>query len=122
MVEDANKSLLDRIERLEKALCDKQSVQKQQKQKKTDEVVTADEYAKCAISNRATSNEIADMYIRLSEAEIGHIDMLHKAVVALIEKYRREKGEPTASMQAVWDWEHERSIEQVAYTRKLLES
>lgn len=38
------------------------------------------------------------------------IKLSHDAVVALIEGYRKEKGEPPTPMMAVYDYIHERQI------------
>jgi hypothetical protein len=38
---------------------------------------------------------------------------LHNAVTAVIQKYRREKGEPPADMLAVYNYLHEKAIDDV---------
>lgn len=48
----------------------------------------------------------------LSAEEMKHMQMLHNQVVKLIENYRKEKGEPLASMLAVYDYLHEKFIEE----------
>ena len=48
----------------------------------------------------------------LSAEEMKHMQMLHNQVVKLIENYRKENGEPPASMLAVYDYLHEKFIEE----------
>lgn len=48
----------------------------------------------------------------LSAEEMKHMQMLHNQVVKLIENYRKEKGEPPTSMLAVYDYLHEKFIEE----------
>ena len=47
------------------------------------------------------------------------IKILHDAVVALIEGYKKENGEPPAPMMAIYDYTHERQISQAAAIRVL---
>ena len=43
----------------------------------------------------------------------------HDAVVALIEGYKKEKGEPPAPMMAIYNYMHERQINQAAGIKAL---
>lgn len=43
----------------------------------------------------------------------------HDTVVAIIEAYRKERGEPPAPMMAVYNYLHERQISQAAAIRNL---
>lgn len=47
------------------------------------------------------------------------IKMQHDAIVALIEGYRKEKGEPPAPMMAIYNYMHERQINQAAAIKTL---
>lgn len=76
-----------------------------------DELEGAEEYAKEAIYYKAEHPELAKTFFELSIEEMRHVDILHGRVVELIEKHRKEKGEPPAPMMAVYEYLHKRNIE-----------
>lgn len=47
----------------------------------------------------------------LSVEELGHSERLHERVVSKIEKYKRENGEPPKEMMALYNYIHEKMIE-----------
>ena len=61
----------------------------------------------------------AQAFYTKSVALMATIKGQHDAVVALIEAYRKEKGEPPAPMMAVYNYLHERQISQAAAIRNL---
>ena len=86
-----------------------------------DEISGAEEYAKLALEYRDTRPELARLFHSLAETEMEHMNKLHKAVAEIIEEYRKENGEPPASMLAVYDYLHQRHIEEAAEVKRLLD-
>ena len=52
--------------------------------------------------------------IQLKLVYMNHMEMLHNDVKDLIEKHRREHGEPTAAMMAVYEYLHKKYIDKAA--------
>lgn len=82
----------------------------------------AENYAKLATQYKETDKLLADTYAKLAGVELDHVNLLHDQVVRIIKDWKAKTGEePSASMQAIWEYEHERSIDKVAKIKALLE-
>lgn len=75
-----------------------------------DELDGAEEYVTMAISLREEHPVLAKTMYDISTDEMRHIELLHAEVVKLIEEHRKTKGEPPASMMAVYDYLHKKHI------------
>lgn len=88
-------------------------------EKISDEICDAKSYAELAVENREVYPDLAQTLYELSVDEMGHMTKLHAAVAAIIEKYRKEKGEPPAAMLAVYDYLHKKQIEKAAEAKAM---
>ena len=85
-----------------------------------DEAEGAECYAKKALMYKEERPSIAKMFYTLANEELEHVNMLHTAVVGLIEEYREKEGKPPEAMKAVYDYLHEKQIEKVAEVKAML--
>lgn len=79
----------------------------------------AKKYAEMALKYKQERPEISQMYLKLSEDEIGHTGRIHDSVAGLIKDYRNKNGEPPAEMMAVYNYLHERQIEKTAVVKSM---
>ena len=76
-----------------------------------EEIEDAKKYAKCAVKYKDERPALAKTFYDLSGEEMRHMTMLHAEVEAVIQKYRKENGEPPTAMLAVYDYLHGKQIE-----------
>lgn len=87
-----------------------------------EETEGAEHYAKLATQYKVDDRALADTYAKLAAVELDHVNLLHDQVVRIIKDWKATSGkEVPVSMQAVWDYEHQRSIDKVAKIKALLE-
>lgn len=77
-----------------------------------DELDGAEEYITCALKHKTDNPTLAKVFYDISMAEMQHVSILHNEVTRLIEEHRRKVGEPPAAMMAVYNYLHERHMEE----------
>lgn len=86
-----------------------------------EEVSDIKKYAKMANEVKDENPQLAQVLYTISAQEEGHQQMLHGEVVKIIEKYRREHGEPPAAMMAVYEYVHKKHIDKLADAKRYQE-
>lgn len=79
-----------------------------------EEIHDADKYIVFAEEVKTMYPQLAETAYKLSLGEIEHMKMLHNEVASIIAAYRKEKGEPPEGMMAVYNYLHQKSIENAA--------
>ena len=85
-----------------------------------EELERAEHYAKLATQYKDEDRELADVYAKLANVELDHVDALHGQAVRMIRKQKDSSVQTPASMQAVWDWEHEKMVDTTARIKTML--
>lgn len=86
-----------------------------------DELADARKYIRCALEQKESNPEIARTFANLSNQEMDHMQILHSAEVDLINEYRNKHGDAPAEMQAVYDFLHQRQIDEATDIRVMQE-
>lgn len=82
-----------------------------------EEIGDADKYITQALKYRDERRGLADVFYQLSTEEMKHMQMLHEQVVGIIAEYRKANGEPPAEMKAVYDYLHEKHMDEAAQVK-----
>jgi len=85
------------------------------------ELDDAEKYAKLAIQYKEEYPEVARVFYGLSSVRMDGIKELHDQVVSLINNYKVVNGDPPAPMMSIYEYLHERHINQSVGVKKLQE-
>lgn len=83
------------------------------------ELDVAECYIKKAVEYKEEFPDVSKTFYTLSVGRMDIIKMLHDQVVALINNYRKESGEPPVGMMTLYEYTHERQIEKAAAVKNL---
>lgn len=83
-----------------------------------DEIHDVKKYAKMAAELKPEHPSLAQVLYTISTQEDAHQAALHTEAVKIIDEYKRTKGEPPASMMAVYEFLHKRHIEKLEEARR----
>ena len=86
-----------------------------------DEICAAEKYARCALEYKDEDKTLADAFYTLAGERLKHMELLHDQVTRIISNYRKEKGDPPAEMQAIYEYVHQEQIDNVKEVKILLE-
>lgn len=84
-----------------------------------EEIGDAKKYAKLALQYRDERRQLADVFFSLSQQEMQHMQTLHDEVVQIINEYRSTNGEPPAEMMAIYDYLHEKHIDEAGEAKAM---
>ena len=82
-----------------------------------EELHDAEAYIDLAKDWKEESEDAADLFAKLSEEEMKHVDMLHEEVTAQIQDYREKHGDPPKVMLALYEDIHKKNIEKAMMIR-----
>ena len=84
-----------------------------------EELNAAECYAKKAIEYKEKYPDIAKVFYGISVTHLDMVKILHEQVVAQIDAYSKEKGETPQGMELLYEYIHQRQIDQAAAIRNL---
>ena len=86
-----------------------------------DEIHDIKKYAKMAAEVKDEYPTLAQVLYNISVQEDNHQAAIHNEVVKITEDHRRTHGEPPAAMMAVYEYIHQKHIDNLAEARRYQE-
>ena len=67
-----------------------------------------------AIKHKEDDPAIAKLFYDLSVSDLQDMNDMHAPIASKIQAYRKEHGEPPKEMVAIYDWQHQKQMSDVA--------
>ena len=81
----------------------------------------AEHYAKKALQYKDSDHDLAEMYYNMSRQEMNHAENLYTQGHRLMCKIKEHDPEDYEKMLWAWEWEHDKTTEEMAEARMLQE-
>ncbi len=78
-----------------------------------DELMDAEKYINCAYETKMDYPDVSNVFYKLSQEEMKHMQMLHTQVVQIIEEHKKMNEVPPV-MKELYNYLHQRQIEWAA--------
>ena len=87
-----------------------------------EEIHDAEKYIRCALNYKDDKDmrDVAEMFYRLANEEMGHMNILHSQVVTLIDNYRKTEGEPPKEILMLYEILHRKHIDDAATVKAMI--
>lgn len=79
-----------------------------------DEVCGAIEYAKDALEYKFSRPQLAELYYKLANVELTHVNELHEAVLKIVEEAKGKNITVPQEMMEKWECKHRKLIDKMA--------
>ncbi len=86
----------------------------------SNEIACAEKYARCALEKKEDYPQLSEVYYKIAGEKMGHMTLLHNQVAAIIDEYKKTKGEVPEAMKILYDILHKKHIEQAAAVKGML--
>lgn len=84
-----------------------------------EEIEDAEKYVRCALMHKEDMPELAEALFRISNDEMTHMNILHEQAERIISDYRKKNGDPPEAMMAVYNYLHEKQIDQATVVKSM---
>lgn len=85
-----------------------------------EEIGDAEKYARKALGCKESYPALAETFYKLSNEELGHMNVLHSQIVSIIEDYRKKNGDPPEKMLFLYEVLHKKYIDHAAMVKGML--
>jgi hypothetical protein len=87
-----------------------------------EELDDARKYVHGALRYKGSNKSLSEVYLTLGKEELNHFVRLHDQASQIIEEARQEGKQPPASMMELYNYEHDKAMDNYAEIKVLIDS